>query len=73
MIRFSIAKKVKVIQGKAHELADELYAVGAEIARLSYLYKSAEIPQIVQIYDKLSQLVFRNGDFVLQSGEVLNT
>ena len=27
----SIAKKVKLIQGKAHDLADEFYAVGAEI------------------------------------------
>lgn len=26
-----IGKKVKIIQGKAHDLADEFYSVGAEI------------------------------------------
>ena len=62
-----------MIQGKAHELADEFYSVAAEIQRLSHLVRSTDIPQSVMLYDKLSQLVLRNGDFVLQSGEVLNS
>ena len=34
--------------------------------------KATEIPQISQMYDRLSTQVLRNGDFILQSGEVLN-
>jgi hypothetical protein len=70
---FSIAKKVKTIQGKAHALADEFYAVGAEIQRFSSLLKPVDIPQSTLLYDRLSSLVLRNGDFILQSGEILNT
>jgi len=69
----SIAKKVKTIQGKCHDLADEFYSIGAEISRLSALLKPIEIPQVVLLYDRLSSIILRNGDFVLQSGEVLNT
>ena len=58
MIRFlnyySIAERSKYIQGKAHELADEFYAVSSEIQRFSNLLKAAEIPQSVMLYDKVS-------------------
>lgn len=48
-----VSKKVKDIQGKAHDLADDMYAVGSEIQRLSALFKSVDIPQIVLLYDRL--------------------
>ncbi|CDW76278.1 px domain containing protein [Stylonychia lemnae] len=68
-----ISKKVKTIQGKSHDLADEFYAVGAEIQRFSSLLKPIEIPQVVLLYDRLANIILRNGDFILSSGEVLNT
>lgn len=68
-----ISKRVKVIQGKAHDLADDFYAVGAEVQRLAALFKAVEIPQITLLYDRIGQQILRNGDFILQSGEVLNT
>jgi hypothetical protein len=37
------------------------------------LLKSTDIPQIFILYEKMSELILRNGDFILQSGEVLNT
>ena len=60
-----IAQKCKVIQSKAHDLADEFYGIASEIQRFSVLLRSTEIPQIQQLYDRLSQQVLRNGDFVL--------
>ena len=60
-----IAEKCKIIQGKAHDLADEYYAVASEIQRFSVLLRQTDIPQIQQLYDRLSQQVLRNGDFVL--------
>eukprot|EP00347_Sterkiella_histriomuscorum_P002889 403366404 len=68
-----IAKKVKSMQGKAHDLADEYFAVGAEIQRFAGLLRPVDIPQITLLYDRLAQIILRNGDFILQSGEVLNT
>jgi hypothetical protein len=46
--------------------------VASEIQRFSVLLRQTEIPQIQQLYDRLSHLVLRNGDYVLQSGELLN-
>lgn len=34
--------------------------------------KATEIPQVVNIYKRLSDLVIRNGDFTLHSGELFN-
>ena len=67
-----IAERCKTIQGKAHDLADEYFAVASEIQRFSVLLRATDIPQIQQLYERLSQLVTRNGDFVLQSGELFN-
>jgi hypothetical protein len=61
-----------VIQSKAHDLADEFYGVAAEIQRFAVLLRQTDIPQIQQLYDRLAQQVLRNGDYILQSGEVLN-
>ena len=39
-----IAEKCKIIQGKAHDLADEYYAVASEIQRFSVLLRQTDIP-----------------------------
>jgi hypothetical protein len=41
-----IASKSKVIQSKAHDLADEFYGIASEIQRFSVLLRATEIPQI---------------------------
>jgi hypothetical protein len=41
-----IAEKSKVIQGKAHDLADEYFAVASEIQRFAVLLRQTDIPQI---------------------------
>jgi hypothetical protein len=53
-------------------LADEYYAVGTEIKRFGTLLRLPDIPQITQIYERFSDLVIKNGDFILQSGEILD-
>ena len=67
-----IGKRCKDLQARAHMLADDYYAIGAEINHFSELLKTTEIPQIVSMYRRLSDLVIRNGDFTLQSGELMN-
>ena len=67
-----IGKRCKDLQARAHMLADDYYAIGAEINHFSELLKITEIPQIVSMYRRLSDLVIRNGDFTLQSGELMN-
>ena len=62
----------KDLQGRAHQLADDYYAIGAEINHFSELMKCTDIPQIVSMYRRLSDLIIRNGDFTLQSGELMN-
>lgn len=57
-----IGKKVKDLQMRAHELADDYYAIGAEVAHLADMMKSTEIPQISNLYKHLSDLTIRNGD-----------
>jgi hypothetical protein len=47
---------------RAHELADDYYAIGAEVAHLADMMKSTEIPQISNLYKHLSDLTIRNGD-----------
>lgn len=39
-----ISKKVKDLQMRAHELADDYYAIGAECAHLADMMKATEIP-----------------------------
>eukprot|EP00347_Sterkiella_histriomuscorum_P022193 403331347 len=68
-----LKRKLTDLQKKSHDLADEYYAVATEVQRFSTLLKATEIPQVTQLYDKLSQIILRNGDFIMQSGEILNT
>lgn len=53
-------------------MADDYYAIGAEINHFAELLKPAEIPQITNLYKRMSDLVVRNGDFTLHSGELIN-
>jgi hypothetical protein len=69
---YSIGLKTKELQRRAHELADDYYAVGAEINHFSELMKATEIPQISNLYRHLSELVVRNGDLTLHQGELMN-
>ena len=69
---FRIAKKCKNIQIKSHEIADDYYAVATQIQTLGDLLKPTEIPQISYFYKRLQELVSQNGDFILQSGELMN-
>jgi hypothetical protein len=39
-----VSKQVKLLQFRSHELADDFYAIGAEISRFSELLKQTEIP-----------------------------
>lgn len=41
---FRIVKKVKDLQCRSHELADDYYAISAEIQHLSNLLRKVEIP-----------------------------
>jgi len=41
---FSIVKEVKKLQFRSHELADDYFAVGAEINHFAEVLKAAEIP-----------------------------
>jgi hypothetical protein len=54
-------------------LAEEYYAIGTEIKRFATLLQLTDIPQINQIYSKFSDLAIKNGDFILQSGEIMNS
>jgi hypothetical protein len=47
---------------RAHELADDYYAIGAEVAHFSEMMKIVEIPQISNLYKHLAELTIRNGD-----------
>ena len=53
-------------------MADDYYAIGAEINHFAELLKITEVPQIVNMYKRLSNLVIQNGDFTIQSGELMN-
>ena len=67
-----IAKRCKDVQARAHELADDYFAIGAEINHFSELMKLTEIPQTVKFYRRLSDLVIRQGDHTIRSGELMN-
>jgi hypothetical protein len=68
----SIGKRCKTLQERAHELADDYYAVGSEINHFSELLKATEIPQASTFYRRLADLIFRQGDFTLYSGEIMH-
>ena len=53
-------------------MADDYFAIGAEINHFSELMKLTEIPQAVKFYRRLSDLVIRNGDHTIRSGELIN-
>ena len=73
---FKIAKYItsrsKELQARAHELADDYFAIGAEINHFSELMKLTEIPQAVKFYRRLSDLIIRSGDHTIRSGELVN-
>jgi hypothetical protein len=60
-----VAGRCKGLQMRSHQLADDYYAIGAEINHFSELLKITEIPQIVSMYKRLSNLIIRNGDFTI--------
>lgn len=57
---------------RSHELADDYYAIGAAINSFQELLKPADVPQACHFYKRLSDLVIKNGDFTLQTGEMMN-
>lgn len=57
---------------KSHSLADDYFAIGAEIKHFAELLNSAEIPQITNFYNRLADMMVKNGDFTLHSGELIN-
>lgn len=67
-----IAARCKQLQLKAHSLADDYYAIGSELCHLSELLKTTEIPQSVNMYRRLADLIILNGDYCIQSGELMN-
>lgn len=67
-----ICKYVKELQLKSHELADDYYAIGACVNSLQELTKLGDIPQAVHFYKRISDLSIKTGDFVLETGELMN-
>ncbi len=63
---------MKELQIKSHELADDYYAVGAAINNFQELLKIADIPQATHLYKRMGDLVIKNGDFTLTTGEMMN-
>jgi hypothetical protein len=57
---------------RSHTLADDYFAIGAEIKHFAELLSVAEIPQITNFYKRLSDMMIKNGDFTLHTGELLN-
>ncbi len=53
-------------------MADDYYAIGAEIKHLAELLTAAEIPQIVNFYNRTAEMIIKNGDFTLHTGELIN-
>ena len=54
-------------------MADDYYAIGAEINHFVEVLKAAEIPQITNFYKRISDLIIKNGDFILHTGELINS
>ena len=67
-----IAQRCKQLQTRAHELADDYFAIGAEVNHFSELMKLTEIPQAHKFYRRLSDLIIRHGDHTIRSGELMN-
>jgi hypothetical protein len=60
-----ISSRCKTLQARAHMLADDYFAIGAEVNHFSELMKLTEIPQAVKFYRRLSDLIIRNGDYTI--------
>lgn len=60
------------MQFRSHALADDYFAIGAEIKHLAELLNAAEIPQIVNFYNRTADMIIKNGDFSLHTGELIN-
>ena len=67
-----IGKRSKDLQARAHGLADDYFAIGAEINHFAELMKLTEIPQAHKFYRRLSDLIIRQGDHTIRSGELIN-
>lgn len=67
-----IGSRCKDLQARSHQLADDYFAIGAEISHFSELLKLTEIPQAVKFYRRMSDLIIRNGDHTIRSGELIN-
>ena len=67
-----IANRAKDLQARSHELADDYFAIGAEISHFAELMKLTDIPQAHKFYRRLGDLIIRNGDHAIRSGELLN-
>ena len=67
-----IAGRCKELQARAHQLADDYFAIGAELSHFSELMKLTEIPQASKFYRRLGDLVIRNGDHTIRSAELMN-
>jgi hypothetical protein len=68
----SICNTVKKLQFRSHELADDYYGIGAEINHFAEMLSVAEIPQITNFYKRLGDMMIKNGDFILHTGELTN-
>ena len=68
---FRVAKRCKTLQSRSHDLADDYYAIGSEINHLSELLKCTDIPQASTFYRRLADLIFKQGDYTLYQGEIM--
>ena len=63
-----------MIDDRAKEQSKDLYTVASEFSRLSSMLKSSDLSTpLVQLYEKLSQMVTKQGDFELWNSRALNT
>lgn len=67
-----ICDRSKELQFRSHALADDYFAIAAEIKAIAEMLQCAEIPQITNFYNRIADMMVKNGDFVLHSGELVN-
>ena len=60
-----ISQKCKELQIKSHDLADEYFAIAGELKRLASANQKCEVPQLVMLYDKMSQIISANGSLIM--------
>ncbi|TNV84912.1 hypothetical protein FGO68_gene4893 [Halteria grandinella] len=69
-----VSQKLKRIQARSKEQAEDFFAITAELQRLQQIVKDKELSHpLSQLYGQLSDLMRRQGDFASWSAEVLNT